>query len=91
MYMFLRLLVNMKVSCGWSFVVPRAKNKAYSFMRNMLGSPGSHFAMQRPLFELYTHESAMIPILYSCGSMKEPFVYTHCCGLYLGVFAWQNM
>lgn len=84
--MLLRLLVNMKVSCGWSFVVLRARNWAYSSMRNMLGSLRSHFAMRRSLFELYTLESAMFLIMYSCSSMKEPFVYTSCCGLYLDSF-----
>lgn len=63
-------------------------NRVYSSMCNVLGSPGSLSMMRMSLFKLYTPESAKFSILYSSGSTNEPFVYTYCCGLYLGVFMW---
>ena len=57
----------------------------------MFGSPWSLSAIQRSLFGLYTLKRTMFPMQCFIGGMKEPCVYMHCHGLYLGVFMWWNM
>ena len=57
-------------------------------MHSISGSPWSFFAIRMSLFGVYTPEPTMFPTLCSFGGMKEPSVYTQCCGLYLEVFMW---
>ena len=89
--MLLRLSVNMYVFCDSSFVAVRAMSRAYSSARSMFGSLGSLSAIRSSLLGLYTPKPTMSPMPCSSSSTKEPFVYVHCCGLYLGVFMWWNM
>ena len=81
--MLLRLLVNVKLYGGWSFVAVIIMNKAYSSTCHIFGNRRNLLAMQRLLFELYTHKLSIFPMSCLIGNMK-PSMYTHYCGLYLG-------
>ncbi len=72
----------MYVFCDWFFCGCEAN------AHSMFGSPRSVFAVQRSVFGLYSLEPTMFPMPCSFGGIKEPFVYMHCCGLYLRVFMW---
>ena len=57
----------------------------------MFGSLRNFPSIRRSLFGLYTPKPTLFLMLCSYGSMKKLFVYVHCCGLYLGVFMWENI
>ena len=57
-------------------------------MHSTFGSPRSLSTIRRLVFGLYTLEPTMFSMPCLSSGMKEPFVYMHCCGLYLGVFMW---
>ena len=66
----------------------RAMNRALSSAHSLFGSPQSLYAIQRSLLGIYAPMPTMFLTLCLFGGMKEPSMYTHCCGLYLGVFIW---
>ena len=73
-YMLLRLLVNMNVCCGLSFVVVREMSRAYSFACRMFGKPKSLLAMWRSFFGMYTPEPVKLPMQGLFDGMNKPFV-----------------
>ena len=86
--MLLRLSVNICVSILVVCMVLMAMSIAFSSALNMFWYPGSLSAMRISWLGLYTPDPAMSPSIrpseFLVGGMKDPSVYIHCCGGYLG-------